>query len=216
MLWNFLLELGVTMELMKQGAMMTVLSTLVAALAWPTTLLSATDLIDSKWSVAPDRCDKAGKLLAEVLRKGLHGNRPVTLVEFSLGGRMIFKCLEVLAETEQNAEFVERVVLLGAPIAIQDENWKAARKMVAGRFVNAYSTNDWTLGFSFRASMFSKGLAGIQPANFPGIENVDVTELIEGHSSYLWAAQGILDRLELDTYYPTFRILPSRNLEKTP
>lgn len=95
--------------------------------------------------------------------------------------------------------------------------------------------------------MFSKGLAGIQPADFPGIENVrtspsildlsrllfpfpvyrltlhcndvlqvDVTELIEGHSSYMWAAQGILDRLELDTYYPIFRIPPSRNSEKTP
>ncbi|KAK4789743.1 hypothetical protein SAY86_017047 [Trapa natans] len=206
----------VAMGLMKQGAMMTVLSTLLVALAWPATLLAATDFIDSKWTIALDRSDKAGKLLAEVLRKGLHGNRPVTLIGFSLGARMIFKCLEVLAETEQNAEFVERVVLLGAPVAIQGENWKAARKMVAGRFVNAYSTNDWTLGFAFRASMFSKGLAGIQPADFPGIENVDVTEIIEGHSSYLWATYNILDRLELDTYFPTFRILPSRNLEKTP
>lgn len=28
--------------------------------------------------------------------------RPVTLVGFSLGARLIFKCLEVLAETEQS------------------------------------------------------------------------------------------------------------------
>jgi hypothetical protein len=34
---------------------------------------------------------------------------------------------------------------------------------------------------------------------------VDVTDLIEGHSSYLWATQEILDQLELDTYYPVFR-----------
>jgi len=27
------------------------------------------------------------------------------------------------------AELVERVVLLGAPIAIKDENWEAARKV---------------------------------------------------------------------------------------
>ncbi|OWM66418.1 hypothetical protein CDL15_Pgr013635 [Punica granatum] len=205
----------IAMELMKQGAMMTVLSTLLTALAWPAALLAATDFIDSKWTIALDRSEKAGKLLAEVLRKGLHGNRPVTLIGFSLGARVIFKCLEVLAETEHTAEFVERVVLLGAPISIQDENWKAARKMVAGRFVNAYSTNDWTLGFAFRASMFSKGLAGIQPADFPGIENVNVTELIEGHSSYLWATHDILDRLELDTYYPTFRIPPPRNSENS-
>ncbi|RDY10949.1 putative membrane protein F35D11.3, partial [Mucuna pruriens] len=122
-------------ELMKQGAMMTVLHALLTALAWPAALLAATDFIDSTWTIAIDRSDKAGKLLAEVLLGGLQGNRPVTLVGYSLGARVIFKCLECLAETENGAELVERVVLLGAPIAIKDENWEAARKMVAGRFV---------------------------------------------------------------------------------
>ncbi|XP_057435019.1 uncharacterized protein LOC130727787 isoform X2 [Lotus japonicus] len=143
----------IAVELMKGGAMMTVLSTLVAALAWPATLVTTFDLIDSKWAVAIDRSDKAGKVLAEVLLKGLQGNRPVTLVGFSLGARVIFKCLQFLADSDgDNAGLVEKVVFLGAPISINDENWKAARKMVAGRFVNAYSTNDWTLGITFRAS----------------------------------------------------------------
>ncbi|XP_024032801.1 transmembrane and coiled-coil domain-containing protein 4 isoform X2 [Morus notabilis] len=195
----------IAMELMKQGAMLTVLSTLLAALAWPVTLLAATDFIDSKWTIAVDRSDKAGRLLAEVLLKGFHGNRPVTLVGYSLGARVIFKCLQFLAETENNAELVERVVLLGAPISIKDEKWGAARKMVAGRFVNAYSTNDWTLGVAFRASLLTQGLAGIQPIDVPGIENVDVTDLIEGHSSYLWTTQRIIELLELDAYYPVFR-----------
>ncbi|XVE82527.1 hypothetical protein DITRI_Ditri16bG0012100 [Diplodiscus trichospermus] len=192
-------------ELMRQGAMMTVLSTLVTALAWPAALLAATDFIDSTWTIAIDRTDKAGKLLAEVLLKGYQGNRPLTLIGFSLGARVIFKCLQVLSETEQNAELVERVVLLGAPISIKGENWEAARKMVAGRFINAYSSNDWTLGVAFRASLLTQGLAGIQPVGSQGIENLDVTDLIEGHSSYLWATQQILDRLELDVYYPVFR-----------
>ncbi|XP_030447049.2 uncharacterized protein LOC115670005 [Syzygium oleosum] len=194
------------MELVKGGAMMTVLSTLVAALALPATLVTASDIIDSKWAIAIDRSDKAGELLSEVLLKGLQGNRPVTLIGFSLGARVIFKCLQFLAESsEDNARFVERVVLLGAPISIKDENWEIARKMVAGRFVNAYSTNDWTLGIAFRASLFSQGLAGIQPVNVPGVENVDVTELINGHSSYLWTAKQILKQQELDSPYPVFR-----------
>lgn len=193
------------MELMKQGAMLTVLSTLLAALAWPATLLVAADFIDSKWTIAVNRSDKAGKLLAEVLLKGLQGNRPVTLVGYSLGARVIFKCLQYLAETEQNAELVERVIILGAPLSIKGENWEAARKIVAGRFVNAYSTNDWTLGVAFRASLLTQGLAGIQPIDVRGIENVDVTEVIGGHSSYLWATQGILEQLELDSCYPGFR-----------
>jgi len=44
------------MELMKRGAMMTVLSSLLTALAWPAALLAATDFIDSKWTIAISRC----------------------------------------------------------------------------------------------------------------------------------------------------------------
>ncbi|KAK6125726.1 hypothetical protein DH2020_040530 [Rehmannia glutinosa] len=195
---------SIAMGMMKQGAMMTVLSSLLTALAWPATLFVLTDFIDSKWTVAVNRSDKAGKLLAEVLLKGLQGQRPVTLIGFSLGARVIFRCLQVLSESESNAGLVERVVLLGAPIAIKDMNWEATRKVVAGRYVNAYSTNDWMLGIAFRANLLTQGLAGIQPVDVPGIENVDVTEVIEGHSSYLWRTQQILEQLELDTYYPVF------------
>ncbi|KAJ4963176.1 hypothetical protein NE237_023115 [Protea cynaroides] len=160
------------------------------------------------------RSDKAGKLLAEVLVKGSQGNRPVTLIGFSLGARVVFNCLQCLAKNKDNVGLIERVVLLGSPIPIQKENWETARKMVAGRFINAYSTNDWILGIAFRASLLTTGLAGIQPVNAPGIENVDVTELIEGHSSYLWATQKILERLELDKYYPVFVNFPDKSNEE--
>lgn len=203
-----------TIELMKQGAMMTVLSALVSALAWPAALVTASDLIDSKWSVAVDRSDKAGKLLAEVLSKNLQGNRPVTLIGFSLGARVIFRCLQQLSESGDNEGLVERVVLLGAPISVKDEDWRSARKMVAGRFVNVFSTNDWILGVTFRASLLSQGLAGIQAVDVPGIENVDATHLIDGHSSYLWAAEQILQQLELDSYNSVFSCAPAESKEE--
>ncbi|KAK6939404.1 Protein of unknown function DUF726 [Dillenia turbinata] len=113
----------IAMELLKDGAMLTVLSTLLAALALPASLLTATHFIDSQWAIELDRSDQAGKLLADVLWKGLQGNRPVTLI-------VIFKCLLSLAEVEEShaAGLVERVVLLGAPISNGDENWKSARK----------------------------------------------------------------------------------------
>lgn len=200
----------IAIELMKQGAMWTVLSTLLAALTLPATLLSAMDIIDSKWAIAVDRSDKAGKLLAEVLSKGLQGNRPVTLIGFSLGARVIYKCLQWLAETEGNVGIVERVVLLGAPVPFVDENWEIARKMVAGRFVNVFSTNDWTLGVAFRASLLSRGLAGLQPINVPGVENVDATDLIEGHASYLYTTRVLLEKLQLDEFYPNFKPSPPK------
>lgn len=43
------------MELMRQGAMYTVLKSLLAAMAWPATILVAADFIDSKWGIAIDR-----------------------------------------------------------------------------------------------------------------------------------------------------------------
>ncbi|XVE94615.1 hypothetical protein REPUB_Repub02eG0024000 [Reevesia pubescens] len=206
---------SIALNVMQGGAMLTVLNTLVAALALPAALVTASALIDSAWAVAVDRSDKAGKLLAEVLLKGLHGSRPVTLVGFSMGARVIVKCLHCLAETKgDNVGLVERVVLLGAPVSIKDEKWEDARKMVAGRFVNVYSTNDWTLGIIFRASILSRGLAGIQPVDLQGIENVDATELIEGHSSYLWMTKQILRQLDLDYYYPIFRTTHSKPQEE--
>ncbi|CAN0872341.1 Uncharacterized membrane protein F35D11.3 [Linum grandiflorum] len=203
----------VGMEMMKQGAMLTVLSTLVVSLALPAAMLGATELIDSKWAVAIDRADKAGLMLAEVLMKGMHGNRPVTLIGNSLGARSIFKCLQHLADsTGDNGGLVERVVLIGAPVAIQGEKWQVARKMVAGRFVNVYSTNDWTLGVTFRASLVSTGLAGIQPVAVPGIENIDVTELIQGHDMYLAKTKEILELVELESCYS----VPNKTCTKAP
>ncbi|THU69107.1 hypothetical protein C4D60_Mb08t10940 [Musa balbisiana] len=176
------------MGLMKQGAMMTVLSTLITALAWPATLIAATDFIDSKWSIAIDR--------------------PVTLIGFSLGARVIYKCLQALAVSGDNEGLVERVVLLGAPLSVKGEQWDIVRKIAAGRFINVYSTNDWILGVAFRASLFSQGLAGIQPIDIPGVENIDATDYIDGHSSYLWTSRRILEQLELDAYFPVFSHLP--------
>ncbi|KAL8166096.1 hypothetical protein V2J09_007595 [Rumex salicifolius] len=173
----------ITSQALQWGAMLTVLRALVVAVALPASLITATQVIDSNWAMAIDRSDKAGKVLAETLLEGVHGNRPVTLIGFSAGAPGL----------------VERVVLLGAPVSIKVDEWVLARKMVAGRFVNAYSKNDWTLGIAFRAQLLSRGLAGIQPVDAVGIENVDVTDVVESHISYQWITEQILKQLELDS-----------------
>ncbi|RVX16631.1 hypothetical protein CK203_006169 [Vitis vinifera] len=85
--------------------------------------------------------------------QAIHENDLWMLAGYSLGARVIFKCLQYLAKTEQNAKLVERVVLLGAPtifyVALLPP---AILQMVVGGFVNAFSTNDWTLGVVFRAN----------------------------------------------------------------
>ena len=44
---------------------------------------------------------------------------------------------------------------------------------------------------------------------------VDVTEVIEGHSSYLWATQQIIEHLELNAYFPVFNATPMKPGEDT-
>ena len=66
----------------------------------------------------------------------------MTLIGFSLGTCVIFRCLEELSKKEGSASIVERVVFLGAPIPLDTDKLETARKMVAGRFINFYSTND--------------------------------------------------------------------------
>lgn len=64
-----------------------------------------TDMIDSLWTIAIERADQAGKELAKVLLARPQGSRPVTLVGFSLGSRVIFSCLKELSKlTEEDRD----------------------------------------------------------------------------------------------------------------
>lgn len=69
---------------------------LVAAIAWPAWLLSAASVIDNPWGVCLRRSAQVGKQLAESLLSRNQGHRPVTLVGYSLGARVIFFCLKVI------------------------------------------------------------------------------------------------------------------------
>uniref|UniRef100_A0A7S4IC55 DUF726 domain-containing protein n=1 Tax=Odontella aurita TaxID=265563 RepID=A0A7S4IC55_9STRA len=75
----------------------TALASLLAAVALPATLLSFTNIIDEKWTLVAERADEAGILLAHSLLDSEAGHRPVSLVGFSFGARMILSCLEELA-----------------------------------------------------------------------------------------------------------------------
>jgi pimeloyl-ACP methyl ester carboxylesterase len=97
------------------------------ALSWPLAAVSAANLIDPTWTVALKRADDAGKLLAEVLMSRAAGTRPVSLIGFSMGARVIFSALHELSKMEQNedgttsAGIVDTVVLLGTPISGENE-----------------------------------------------------------------------------------------------
>lgn len=123
------------------------------------------------------------------------GVRPITLVGFSLGARVIFYALLELAR-QQAFGIVQDVVLLGATLTAPQKTWLEVRGVVAGRFVNGYARNDWILNYLFRATTGGGTVAGLRPIEgVPGLENVDVTDKISGHMSYRVYMPIILDQL---------------------
>ncbi|KAG6899024.1 hypothetical protein C0993_001627 [Termitomyces sp. T159_Od127] len=174
----------------------TVMSALVTALQWPIILTKLGYLIDNPWSNALDRARLAGRVLADVLLHRNLGVRPITLIGFSLGARVIFYALLELAK-QKAFGIVQDVFLLGATLTVSTKTWFEARSVVSGRFVNAYAKNDWVLNYLFRATSGGIGtVAGLRPVQgIPGLENVDVTDKIAGHMSYRAFMPLILDQL---------------------
>ncbi|KAJ5929126.1 hypothetical protein N7454_006974 [Penicillium verhagenii] len=154
----------------------TVLMALMASLQLPLVLTKLAYLIDNPWNVSLSRAHFAGLIMADSLQDRNLGSRPITLLGFSLGARVIFSCLKELSDK-------------GGPWAHSEP-----RSVVSGRFVNGYSKNDWILGYLFRATsggiMRVSGLAPIE--GVPGIESFDLTELVNGHMDYRAAMPRLL------------------------
>ena len=143
--------------------------------------------------------------MADTFVSGNMGVRPITLVGFSLGARLIYSCLMELAKRGVFG-LIENVIILGSPIAVKVDQMALARSVVSGRFVNGYSKNDWILGYLFRAT--SGGLlsvAGLLPIdNVFGVENIDCSELVDGHMAYRTAIPKILKKMNWEVLSEEF------------
>lgn len=165
----------------------------MASLQLPLVLTKLSYLIDNPWNVSLARASAAGLVLADSLMVNHLGKRPITLLGFSLGSRVIFSCLKELAE-KGGQGIVQNVYMFGSPIVANKDEFLKARSVVSGRFVNGYASNDWILGYLFRAT--SGGImrvAGLAPVEgIPGLENFDGTKLVNGHMDYRSAMPRLL------------------------
>ncbi|KAF2234491.1 DUF726-domain-containing protein, partial [Viridothelium virens] len=162
----------------------TILVALMAGLQLPIVLTKLSYLIDNPWNVSLARAEQAGLILADSLIDRNLGARPITLVGFSLGCRLIFSCLKELAKKGAHG-LVQNVYMFGSPVVANKDEYLKARTVVSGRMVNGYATNDWILGYLFRATAGGiMQVAGLAPINVPSIENFDVTEFVPGHMAY--------------------------------
>lgn len=166
----------------------------LAALALPLTIWGAASAaLNSVFVQAKSRSYRAGLILADVLRNETQGHRPVNLIGTSLGCYTILTALGELAkQPEENMHLVDSVFLIGAPITPSPSTLRRARSVTARRFVNAY-TRDMVCSIAawlgsgisveeLRAGMMPR-VIGSQPIlGVPGVENIDVSDLVvEGH-----------------------------------
>ena len=181
----------------QQALALTMMSSFVAFLAWPIALSKLGYLIDNPWSNALDRAEKAGYLLADKLIRQFQDGRPISLVGYSLGARVIYFCLTELLKNHAFG-IVENVYLVGCPVTANKAQWEKVSSVVSGRFVNGYARNDWILGYLFRAT--SGGLysvAGLGGIALEGIQNVDISDIVDGHMAYRVNMPRIMKRLGL-------------------
>jgi len=183
----------VKLEILKR----TVLATLWSAL-WPVYLLKMATSIDNPFAVARNRSEKAGEVLADALINKAQGERPVTLIGYSLGARVIYSCLKSLAERRAFG-LVESVVFIGAPVPSNADNWRAMRSVVSGKVFNVYSENDYILAFLYRATSIQFGVAGLQEiGNVEGVSNLNLSKEVSGHLRYPELVGKILKRVGVE------------------
>ncbi|KAK8104216.1 YSIRK family gram-positive signal peptide [Apiospora kogelbergensis] len=172
----------------------TVLVTLWSAL-WPAYLIGMATNVDNPFSLARNRSEKAGKVLADALINKVQGERPVTLVGYSLGARVIYSCLRSLAERKAFG-LVDSVVLVAAPVPSNTGHWQMMRTVVSGKLFNVYSENDYILAFLYRTTSAQLGIAGLQAISdeVEGVENLDLSAEVTGHLRYPELMPKILTR----------------------
>lgn len=191
----------------------TVFGALLAGL-WPLGLLKVSRVLDNPFGVANSRAYKAGQVLADAIINKAQGERPLTLVGYSLGAKVIFSCLKTLAERKAFG-LVESVVLIGTPSPSTAAEWRQIRSVVSGRVVNVYSTNDYILGFLYRSHSVQYGVAGLQAIeNVKGVENVDVSNYIKGHTNYRFLTGRILKQIGFEDVDLDFVADEERALEE--
>ncbi|TGJ63057.1 hypothetical protein EYR41_011005 [Orbilia oligospora] len=175
----------------------TVLMALMASLQVPLILTKLSYLLDNPWNVSLDRAWASGLILADTLIHRNLGVRPITLIGFSLGARVIFSCLMELARRNAHG-LVQNVYMFGSPVVVNHDEYMAISGVVRGKFVNGYCTNDWILGYLFRATSGGlgrvAGLAAIE--GIPGVDNLDCTEYVIGHMAYRTAIPKLLKKLD--------------------
>lgn len=171
---------------------------MVACRVFPVlTIFNLVNLVKKEpFAKAVKSAEITGKALAKFLKKRVLGKGCVSLVGFSLGTTVIMHCMLELAKTSPG--LLHNVILLGGAAPNNTDIWKQSKRAASGRLVNCFSTNDRVLSLLYRASQMTTAI-GSKELNVPGVENYNLSELIDGHIKY---RQNLTQVLKTIRYQP--------------
>lgn len=164
---------------------MTALSGLMASLALPAAVLSATNLVDNPWSVCTKRAKAAGEELAQLLKLNIHGKRPVSLIGCSSGALVLWSCMKELKKCGSHGMgIISDVIILGAPISTKSCDWEEVRPIVSGRLINGWTESDWVLGLLCHDTVAGTSRVNWMQQEDKRLVNIRLTGTISGHTDY--------------------------------
>lgn len=165
---------------------------------WPNSLLRSSKVVDNAWIMGMTRSTKLSSCLSDLITGHLHGERGLSLIGYGVGARAIYLTLTYLAERKLYG-LVDSVVLMGAPIPGDTGTWTALKSVVTGRFVNVFAKNDYMLAFASRSGPSYFGVAGLGCIEgVGGVENHDVSDILNAHVQYPSLVGDILHRIGWD------------------
>lgn len=148
--------------------------------------LLAAELAKNPWHVAKNRADKTGVIVADLLARTEADS--YVLVGHSLGARAMAVAVQTLGSKVSSGPKVQTIHLLGTAIGANSD-WHTLAGAVDDEVFNYHSTNDSVLKYLYKtvqAGQTAAGLTGFLPV-VPKLHNVDVSDLVNGHSDYFAA-----------------------------
>ncbi|EDO05800.1 uncharacterized protein BBOV_IV002030 [Babesia bovis T2Bo] len=171
---------------------------LVPVIQWPLPLIHFAQPFENAFTIVNQKSIFYGATLAQaIMDRHAVGERPISLLGYSVGARVIFHALLKLYD-KQKLSIIKDVVLMGLPVIVDTSEWFQCSSVVAGRLINVYSRHDWQLGYIYRDIEFGQSVAGLRPVTSERVENYDATDFIKGHHSYMSKISDILTLVHID------------------
>mmetsp|Transcript_18981 Transcript_18981/g.34430 ORF Transcript_18981/g.34430 Transcript_18981/m.34430 type:complete len:479 (+) Transcript_18981:5792-7228(+) len=146
----------------------------------------------SPFKQATIKAEKTGRALAHFLAQRIFAGCSISLLGFSLGTRVVYYCLKELARIAP--KFIHNVYLIGGTVSSSAKNWTVCKKAVAGRLVNVMTDRDLALKYVYRLAKFENPI-GVSPIKVDGVENYNLTDIVDGHNDYREKMDVVLDKV---------------------